>query len=75
MKAELIFILAPSLAGFLICVLLRIIMLTVENGVPELIYEGDCGILSAIQSEFAIAFHFGMCIIIAGMKFSQRYKP
>ena len=38
-KPELLFILAPSLAGFLICVLLRIIMLTVENGVPELIYN------------------------------------
>ena len=38
-KTELIFILAPSMAGFLICVLLRVIMLTVENGVPELIYS------------------------------------
>lgn len=38
-RTELFFILAPSLAGLLICVLLRVIMLTVENGMPELIYE------------------------------------
>lgn len=38
-KTELLFILAPSLAGLLICVLLRIIVLTVENGIPELIYD------------------------------------
>ena len=38
-RTELIFILAPSLAGYLICVLLRVIMLTVENGMPDLIYN------------------------------------
>ena len=38
-KTELIFILAPSMAGLLICVLLRVIMLTVDNGIPELIYN------------------------------------
>ena len=38
-RTELIFILAPSMAGLLICVLLRVIMLTVENGVTELIYS------------------------------------
>lgn len=38
-STELIFILAPSMAGYLICVLLRVIVLTVENGIPELIYN------------------------------------
>lgn len=38
-RTELIFILAPSMAGLLICVMLRIIVLTIENGMPELIYE------------------------------------
>ncbi len=38
-RAELFFILAPSMAGLLVCVLLRVVVLTVENGMPELIYS------------------------------------
>ncbi|MCH5269623.1 MAG: GHKL domain-containing protein [Lachnospiraceae bacterium] len=38
-RMELLFILAPSMAGYLICVLLRVIVITIENGMPELIYE------------------------------------
>lgn len=36
---ELLFILTPSLVGLLLCVLLRIIMITVENGMPALLYD------------------------------------
>lgn len=38
-KTELLFILTPSLAGLLLCVLLRIIMVTVEDGRPALLYD------------------------------------
>ena len=38
-KTELLFILTPSLAGLLLCILLRIIMVTVENGMPSLLYD------------------------------------
>ena len=38
-RTELFFILSPSMAGLLICMLLRIILFTVENGIPELIYN------------------------------------
>ena len=38
-RTELFFILAPSMAGLLICMLLRVIMVTVENGMPEVIYN------------------------------------
>lgn len=38
-RTELIFILTPGLVGLLICVLLRMIMITVENNVPLLLYN------------------------------------
>lgn len=38
-RTELFFILTPSLAGLLLCVLLRIIMVTVEDGRPALLYD------------------------------------
>lgn len=38
-KTELLFILTPSLVGLLLCVLLRIIMVTVEDGRPKLLYD------------------------------------
>lgn len=38
-RTELLFILTPGLVGFLLCVLLRIIMVTVENGMPALLYD------------------------------------
>lgn len=38
-RVELFFILTPSLVGLLLCVFLRIIMVTVENGMPTLLYD------------------------------------
>lgn len=38
-RTELLFILTPGLVGFLLCVLLRIIMVTVEDGMPALLYD------------------------------------
>lgn len=38
-RTELLFILTPSLVGFMLCVFLRIIMVTVEDGMPSLLYD------------------------------------
>lgn len=38
-RAELYFLLTPGLAGLLLCIFLRTIMVTVENGVPEMLYD------------------------------------
>ncbi|MBD5551720.1 MAG: GHKL domain-containing protein [Lachnospiraceae bacterium] len=38
-RTELLFILTPGLVGLLLCVLLRIIMVTMENGMPSLLYD------------------------------------
>lgn len=38
-RTELLFILAPGMAGLLLCILLRIIIIMVENGVPRLLYD------------------------------------
>lgn len=37
-RMELLFILTPAAVGLMICMLLRIIMLTVEDSVPEMLY-------------------------------------
>lgn len=38
-KTELLFIVTPGMVGLLTCVLLRIITITVEEGMPRLLYE------------------------------------
>ena len=38
-RTELIFILTPAMAGLFLCILLRIIMVTVEDGMPALLYD------------------------------------
>lgn len=38
-KTELMFILTPSMTGLLICVFLRMIIITVEQGIPVLLYD------------------------------------
>ncbi len=38
-KTELLFILTPSAVSMMICMLLRIIMITVEDGIPKMLYE------------------------------------
>ena len=38
-RTELMFILAPSAVGMMICMLLRIIMVTLEDGVPKMLYD------------------------------------
>ncbi len=37
--AELLFILTPAAVGLMLCMLLRIIMITVEDGVPKILYD------------------------------------
>lgn len=38
-RTELLFILTPAAVGMMICMLLRIIMITVEDSVPKMLYE------------------------------------
>ncbi len=38
-RTELLFILTPPLVGLMLCVFLRIIMVTVEDGMPSLLYD------------------------------------
>lgn len=38
-RAELLFILTPAAAGLMICLLLRIIIITMENGIPKILYD------------------------------------
>ena len=38
-RTELLFILAPSAVGMMICMLLRIIMITLEDGIPKMLYD------------------------------------
>ncbi|MCH5344175.1 MAG: GHKL domain-containing protein [Acetatifactor sp.] len=38
-RTELLFLLMPGLAGLLICTLLRMIMITVEDGMQEILYD------------------------------------
>lgn len=38
-KTELLFLLAPAAAGLMICMLLRIIMVTMEDGIPRVLYD------------------------------------
>ena len=38
-REELLFLLTPGCVGFLLCVMLRTILLTIENGVPQGLYE------------------------------------
>ncbi|MDE7423112.1 MAG: GHKL domain-containing protein [Lachnospiraceae bacterium] len=38
-RTELMFLLIPAAAGLLICVLLRIIMITLEDNVPKMLYD------------------------------------
>ncbi len=38
-RTELLFILTPSAVGMMICMLLRIIMVTVEDSVPKMLYD------------------------------------
>ncbi len=38
-KTELMFILTPSMTGLLLCIFLRIIIVTVEQGIPVLLYD------------------------------------
>ncbi len=38
-RTELCFLLAPSTVGLLVCILLRIIVVTVEHGMPRLLYS------------------------------------
>lgn len=54
-QKELLFLLAPGCAGFLICVLLRTILFTIENGVPQDLYEKYPSLMGIIPAILILA--------------------
>ena len=66
-RTELIFIFAPSMAGLLICVLLRVIVITIENGMPEWIYEKYPVLILAVPAILILC----LLTIIYGVKLFQ----
>lgn len=54
-RKELLFLLAPGCAGFLICVLLRTILFTIENGVPQDLYEKHPSLMGIIPAILILA--------------------
>ena len=49
-RTELLFLLTPGMTGLLICVLLRTIMLTVENGTLKLLYDNYPLLISVVPT-------------------------
>lgn len=66
-KKELFFILTPGLVGLLLCVLLRLIMITVEDGVPSLLYDRHPPLIGLVP---AILF-LSLMSILYGVKLFQ----
>lgn len=55
-RTELFFILTPGLAGILICNLLRILMITIENKIPLTLYERYPGMLLLVPAILVLSF-------------------
>lgn len=66
-RTELLFILTPSLVGLLLCALLRIIMITVEDGMPALVYDRYPSLRLLIPAIFLLS----LMSIVHGVKLFQ----
>lgn len=66
-RTELLFILTPSAVGLTVCMLLRIIMITAEEGAPKLLYERYPALVVVIP---AILF-LSLLSILCGVKLFQ----
>ena len=55
-RTELAFILTPGLAGILICNLLRLLMITVEDKIPTTLYEKYPGMLLLVPAILVLSF-------------------
>ena len=58
---ELLFLLVPSAVGLMICMLLRIIMVNVENGVPKLLYEKYPALTAVIPAILLLSLFSILC--------------
>ncbi len=58
---ELLFLIAPSAVGLMICMLLRIIMVTVENGVQNLIYQEYPSLTAVIPAILLLSLFSILC--------------
>ncbi len=64
---ELMFILVPSSVGLMICMLLRIIMISAEDGVPKLLYEKYRVLIAVIPAILLLS----LLSILCGVKLFQ----
>lgn len=64
---ELMFILVPSSVGLMICMLLRIIMISAEDGVPKLLYEKYPVLIAVIPAILLLS----LLSILCGVKLFQ----
>ena len=63
-RTELLFVTAPGLAGLLICTLLRMIMITVENGEIKLLYDKYPLLLAIVPAI--------LCLLLLSILYSVR---
>jgi len=61
---ELMFILVPSSVGLMICMLLRIIMISAEDGVPKLLYEKYPVLIVVIPAILLLSLISVLCGVI-----------
>ncbi|MBO5237383.1 MAG: GHKL domain-containing protein [Lachnospiraceae bacterium] len=54
-KEELLYLLTPGCVGFLLCILLRTILITVENGLPMDLYDKYPGLIPVVPSIVILA--------------------
>lgn len=58
---ELLFILTPSAVGLMICMLLRIIMISAEDGVPKLLYDKYPALVAVIPLILLLSLFSVLC--------------
>lgn len=66
-RTELLFILVPGMVGLLICILLRMIIITVENGVTKLLYDKYPALLFIVPAILLLS----LLSILYGVKLFQ----
>ncbi len=64
---ELMFILVPSSVGLMICMLLRVIMISAEDGVPKLLYEKYPVLIAVIPAILLLS----LLSVLCGVKLFQ----
>jgi len=62
-KEELLYLLTPGCVGFLLCILLRTILITVENGLPMDLYDKYPGLIPVVPSIVILALLSIVCSV------------